>query len=94
MLYARCCEAREADHEHLLRVTAPIASNSSWSSWGTTAHLLMWLPLSRRLKEESLAKLKPLQEAHNQLLAELAAQQEDSTQLLHARDQLEKVSAR
>lgn len=47
-----------------------------------------------RLKEDHLSKLKALQEAHNQLLAELAAQQEDSTQLLHTRDQLGKVSAR
>jgi hypothetical protein len=52
------------------------------------------LLLSCRLKEDQLAKLRPLQEAHNQLLAELATQQEDSTQLLHARDQLGKVSAR
>ncbi|WIA15351.1 hypothetical protein OEZ85_002016 [Tetradesmus obliquus] len=50
--------------------------------------------VARRLKEDHLSKLKALQEAHNQLLAELAAQQEDSTQLLHTRDQLGKVSAR
>lgn len=47
-----------------------------------------------RLKQEHLAKLKPLEEAHTQLLAELAAQQQDKSQLLQARDQLKNVTAR
>lgn len=44
--------------------------------------------VSCRLKEEHLAKLKPLQELNEQLLAEASAKQQDSVQLVAVLEQL------
>lgn len=47
-----------------------------------------------RLKEEHIAKLRPLQEAHDQLLAELSARQDNDGQLQQLKTQLDKLSSR
>lgn len=47
-----------------------------------------------RLKEEHLSKLQPLQEAHDELLAQLSAKQEDCRDMQQLREQLRKVTSR
>lgn len=47
-----------------------------------------------RLKEEHAAKLKPLQELNEQLLAELTAKQQDSSQMAALQEQLARSNHR
>lgn len=47
-----------------------------------------------RLKEEHAAKLKPLQELNEQLLAELTAKQQDNSQIAALQDQLARATNR
>lgn len=53
-----------------------------------------WLGRFCRLKEDHHAKLKPLQELNQQLLAELSAKQQDNSQLEALQDQLERATSR
>eukprot|EP00879_Flechtneria_rotunda_P031434 GHRR01034343.1.p1 GENE.GHRR01034343.1~~GHRR01034343.1.p1 ORF type:complete len:321 (+),score=109.61 GHRR01034343.1:395-1357(+) len=50
--------------------------------------------VARRLKEEHMAQLRPLQDAQSQLMAELSAKQEESQQLEQARQHIKQLKSR
>lgn len=68
----------------------------SWQwAWQRAQQHTVWLSSCMcRLKEEHSSKLKPLQELNEQLLAELTAKQQDSSQIAALQEQLARSNHR